>query len=167
MNSDLTVEFSDDVYEKSIQDLIENIKEKSKTLSEGEKINLFFCSSGGHMEVAYYFFDFVRLFLEPDLRVIISGCADSAAFIMILAGEEVKCTENSHFLLHRITKGMNGTSDELRAATESGNFLEKRYRELVAENTEMEVRDIMEKMKDNTIVRPSEALELGIVDEII
>ena len=96
------------------------------------------------------------------------GFVASGASMIYLAGHKRYALPNTTFLLHKGNcGGLSGTFDELLAFMED---YQKDVAELIdfyKENTKFSSEDIENKIQGEWYIRIDEALENGIVDEIV
>lgn len=98
-----------------------------------------------------------------------TGKAMSCGFLLSLIGDKRYCYEFSTFMQHSVSNYAWGKVQEIKEDLHETERLNNIAKELILERTNItkERLDEVDKCKQDWFINPTEALELGIVDEIL
>lgn len=141
---------------------------ENKIENSGDEINLIINSEGGSFFDAIMIHNRLRNAGKP-INVYVEAFAFSAAAIVMLAGDKIYMAENGLIFFHppKISSyEMKGANDLEKIVETLRKSEEVLVQTLVSKTKkdEVECRKIME---NDTWLTPMEALELGIVDEVV
>jgi ATP-dependent Clp protease protease subunit len=137
--------------------------------TSGKPINLIINSGGGHVMVMFSFYDLVPL-LDINLHTIGSGLIGSAAVIIFCTGRKRMVTPNSVFFFHEIGlrfEQIRLTDGDYRYKLNHLKKSNEQYAKIVASKSNLSKKDVLDMMKEEVYIYPSEALKMGLVDEIV
>jgi len=127
-------------------------------------------SPGGDCNDGFTIYDAIKA-CGASVTVNITGLAASMASVIMLAADKgkIRIAENGRVMIHRVTGGANGNSDDLAAATQLVRQFEDRIVALYADRTGQSEADIRELMKAQlgTWFFGQEAVDAGFADAII
>lgn len=129
-------------------------------------IKLFIDSCGGELEAAYTIINAIEISKTPIWTINI-GKAYSAGFFIFIAGHKRKAYKLSSFLYHEGSAHMGGDAHKFR---NQADFYKKQLDQLKAHTlkyTNLSEEDYEKILKDDYWLTAEEALEKGIVDEIV
>lgn len=141
-------------------------------------IHMYVNSPGGQVTHGLAIYDTMQLIKSP-VHTIVVGHAASMGSLLAQAGDKRFITANAEHMVHRVSSGTQGTSgsvhvqelefeDARRRLEHSKKINEKLTRIYEKHNTAGKTYDeIFETLKFDTWLSPEEALEWGLVDEII
>jgi ATP-dependent protease ClpP protease subunit len=138
-----------------------------------EQINLVVTSHGGPTGIGMSFYDTMRSVYRPNLCTIGSGDVDSSGIIVFLAGNERYITPNTTLLLHLAGRVFDTpkrfTTPEMESIVKEDKLKDFQYASVIAERSDskLSVQDVLDLMAHNTVLTPSEAVELGIAHAIL
>lgn len=169
---------SDEITEESVKDIITSIQqwnlddeEKDKKQKDFKREPIYFMinSYGGDMYSSMGLASMVKVSKTPIYTYCI-GSAMSGGFLIFIHGHKRFSYEGSSFLYHQAScslyyKTLNSQVNSIKAKED----LEKRYEKMVLDTTRITAKQLKEYYEKNLDwwISPDEALELGIVDEII
>ena len=169
---------SDEISLTTVKDIINSIQywnlEDDKADSEKkdfkrEIIHLMINSNGGNAYCGMGFATMIKSSKTP-IHTYCVGEAMSAGFIISICGHKRYCYKGSTFLYHQVANWNSSTKvNKLNEDLKAINKLEERMEKLVLENTKItqeQIDDINNRNLD-WYISAEEALELGIVDEIL
>jgi ATP-dependent Clp protease protease subunit len=125
-------------------------------------------SPGGSSTALFAIYDTMQ-FLKSDVATYCLGQAASAAAVILAAGSPGKryALPNSRVLLHQPHGGIEGQSADLEIHAREILRQRSRVEELLAGHTGQTVERIHRDTERDFILGPQEALEYGIVDEVV
>lgn len=142
-------------------------------------INMYVNSPGGLVTEGLAIYDTMQYIKSP-INTIIIGQAASMGSLLAQAGTGKRyITQNARHMIHRVSSGTGGTSgsvhvqelefEDARRRLEESKNLNRRLTEIyVKHNTKGKTYDeLHETMKFDTYLSADQALEFGLVDEII
>jgi ATP-dependent protease ClpP protease subunit len=138
-----------------------------------ETINLVVTSHGGPTGIGMSFYDTMRSVYRPNLCTIGSGDVDSSGIIVFLAGNERYITPNTTLLLHLAGRVFDTpkrfTTPEMESIVKEDKLKDFQYASVIADRSEgkLTVQEVLDLMAHNTVLTPSEAVELGIAHSIL
>lgn len=145
---------------------------------EDSPIHMYVNSPGGQVTHGLAIYDTMQLIKSP-VHTIVIGQAASMGSLLAQAGSKRYITENARHMIHRVSSGTQGTSgsvwvqelefeDAKRRLDESKKINEKLTHIYVKHNSKGKAYDeLLETMKFDTYLSAEEAVEFGLVDEII
>lgn len=136
-------------------------------------ITLFVSSPGGASGIAMSFYDTITKVLKPHLTTIGSGDVDSSGIIIFLSGEKRYLTANTTMLLHLAGRTFDPakryTTADLEAIIREDHLKDYQYACIVSErsNGRLTPEKVLDMMAKNTVLSPTEAVNLGIAHEVL
>jgi ATP-dependent Clp protease protease subunit len=106
---------------------------------------------------------------ETPIHTIVTGCAMSAGFMILICGHKRFAHKFSTPLYHQVSSGAIGTVKEMEEKIEESKRLQDQLESIVKEKTDIskkKLKEIFDTKKD-WYMTSEEALELGVVDEIL
>jgi ATP-dependent protease ClpP protease subunit len=138
-----------------------------------EAINLVVTSHGGPTGIGMSFYDTMHTVYKPHLRTIGSGDVDSSGIIVFLAGNERFVTRNTTLLLHLAGRVFDTpkrfTTPEMESIVKEDKLKDFQYASVIADCSDgkLTVQKVLDLMANNTVLTPSEAVDLGIAHYIL
>ncbi len=136
-------------------------------------IHLIVTSHGGPTGIGMSFYDSMQRLYKPILYTIGSGDVDSSGIIIFLTGEKRYITQNTTLLLHLAGRTFDTpkrfTTPELETIIKEDKLKDFQYASVIADRSDgkLTVQDALDLMAHNTVLTPSDAVELGIAHEIL
>lgn len=143
-----------------------NKKDKDIPVDERKPIKLIIDSPGGFLTDSLTIIDAIKMSKTP-VYGICTGCAYSGGFFIFIACDVRYAYPHASFLFHEGSAGNSGTSSQFQNYAAFYKKQLDQLRDIVIENTtitEDEYRDIK---KDDIWYDVDEAIEKGIVDEVL
>ena len=136
--------------------------------SSTEDINLYINSPGGAVTATLAIHDTIK-YIKPDVATVCIGQASGVAALLIASGTKGKrfAQPSSRFLLNRLTGGKATHGENIITHQ---NELERMKRLLVkafVEETGKSPKIFLKALAHEVILSPEEALEYGLIDEIL
>lgn len=131
-----------------------------------EPIEIYINTPGGALYETLVLCNMIELSKTP-VHTIVLGCAASAGALIAMAGHVRKAYPSSSILIHQasgITSGkVNDMNDELKHI----NKQSERMKQYIIEHTKITAKSYKNRQSKEWWVSAEEALELGVIDEII
>lgn len=156
--------------------MLADITDRIQTLlieNANEPINLIVTSHGGPTGIGMSFYDSMRSVFKPMLNTIGSGDVDSSGIIIFLSGQKRFVTPNTTLLLHLAGRTFDTpkrlTTPEMESIVKEDKLKDFQYASVIAErsNGRLTVQTVLELMANNTVLTPSDAVDLGIAHAIL
>ena len=134
----------------------------------GRDINLYINSPGGSVDDTLAVYDTMQ-FLGCDVATYCVGQAASGAALILAAGTKKKrfALPHSKIMVHQPWGGVTGQAADIKIQAEEILRAKKLLNELLAQHTGRDVEQIQAETERDRYMTPTEALEYGIVDEIL
>ncbi len=133
-----------------------------------EDISLYINSPGGSITSGMARYDTMN-FVKSKVSTICIGMAASMAAFLLSSGEKGKrfILPNAEVMIHQPLGGAQGQATEIKIAAEHILKVKKRMNTILATNTGQNVETIEQDTERDNFMDSKEALEYGIVDQII
>jgi ATP-dependent Clp protease, protease subunit len=131
-------------------------------------INLYINSPGGDITALFAIYD-TMAYVKCDVSTTVMGQAASAAAVLLLAGSKGKrfALPHSRVLLHQPHGGAQGQAVDIEIQAKEITRYRKLLEELIAEHTGQPLDKVAKDTDRDYILTAQEAVEYGIVDEVI
>ena len=131
-------------------------------------IKLYINSPGGSVYDGLAIIDTMN-FIQPDVQTIGIGLQASMGAMLLSCGAKGKryILPNSRVMIHQPSSGTEGKITDQESALKEGIFLKKRLAEIFAKNTGKDIKTVEKDMDRDNWMSAEEALQYGIVDEIV
>lgn len=143
-------------------------EESEKKDFKREPIQLYVNSYGGSVHNMWALIDIIQQSKTP-IYTYCTGYAMSAAFNIFLAGHKRYATKHATFMCHQMNCIRSGKYQDMIEDRKEMDYMNQQIENYVMERTkisEERIKEIREK-KLNVYIHPNEAINLGIIDEII
>jgi ATP-dependent Clp protease protease subunit len=135
---------------------------------EPEPIKIYIDSYGGYVYQCFGLLSVMERSVTP-IHTIVTGCAMSCGFMMLISGHKRFAHKLSTPLYHQVSSGAFGTVKEMEEKIEESKRLQEQLESIVKEKTNIskkKLKEIFDTKKD-WYMTSEEALSLGVVDEIL
>jgi ATP-dependent Clp protease protease subunit len=131
-------------------------------------VNLYINSPGGDMTALFAVYDAMQ-FMGPPVHTVCVGQACSAAAVLLAAGAEGhrSALPNARILIHQPHGGAQGQSTDMEIAVREMVVMRERMVDILTERTGQPRARIEADIDRDYILRGEEAVEYGLVDEVI
>ncbi len=132
-------------------------------------ISIYLNSPGGSFTALTAIYDTMR-YIKPDVQTVCLGQAASAAAVLLAAGTKGKrlALPNSRILIHQpATEGGYGQSSDLEIQAKEILRIRSLMEGMLAESTGQDVEKISRDIERDKYLTAEEAVEYGIVDDIL
>lgn len=131
-------------------------------------IFLYINSPGGSTSAGFAIYDTMQ-FVKPAVHTICTGLAASFAAILLLAGEPGKrfALPNSEIMIHQPHGGAQGQASDIAISAKRILQIRERLNAITAERTGQPLDKVEKDMDRDYFMSAGEALEYGIIDQVI
>lgn len=141
-------------------------EENEIPVEERTPIRIYINSNGGDLIGAFSAIDTIKNSVTPVYTYNL-GAAYSAGFFILIAGHKRFGNKHSSYLFHEGSAGSSGDAHKFRNFTAFYERQLDQLKEHVLDNTNISEELYKEKQKDDWWFDSEEALELGVIDEVI
>jgi ATP-dependent Clp protease protease subunit len=134
----------------------------------GADISLYINTPGGQVTSGLAIYDTMQL-VEPDVATICTGMAASMGSVLLCAGAKGKrsCLPHSKVLIHQPLGGAQGQASDIMIAAKEIEKTRKELYEIISEHSGQPYEKVFADADRDYWMTASEALEYGMVDEIL
>lgn len=131
-------------------------------------IQLFINSPGGHVTAGLAIYDTIR-FLGCDVNTYCIGQAASMGALLLAAGTKGKrkALPHSRIMIHQPSGGIMGTSSDMKLQAAEILRLKDYLAHILSECTGQTFEKILEDSERDLFMSPQQAIEYGLIDEIV
>ena len=131
-------------------------------------ISLYINSPGGSVTAGMAIYDTMN-FIKSDVKTICIGLCASMAAVLLSSGAKKKryALPNSEIMIHQPLGGIEGQATEIKIAAEHILKIKEKINVMLATNTGKDIRIIENDTERDYFLSSKEALEYGIIDEIL
>lgn len=135
---------------------------------ESREITLYIDSNGGSVMAGLNIYDAIKHSKAPVTGIVLKK-AVSMAVIVLQACKTRKAHKHSHILIHniKITNAWHKYEENLEEELEDAKFVQQNINRLLTERSGLPVEKIRKLSREETLLRPDKAKELGLIDEVI
>lgn len=139
-----------------------------QSIRRDQDVNLYINSPGGLVDQTLAIFDTMQ-FLGSEIATYCIGQAASGAAIILMAGAKGKryILPNAKVMMHQPYGGITGQAEDIRIQAEEVLRDKARMNGIIAKCTGKSVEQVAEDTERDRFLNAEEALEYGIVDEIL
>lgn len=133
-----------------------------------DDISIYINSPGGVITSGMAIYDTMN-FIKSDVSTICIGMAASMAAILLSSGTKGKryILPNGEVMIHQPLGGVEGQATEIKIAAERILKLKDKLNKILSKNTGKDIKDVSLDTERDYFLSSKEALEYGIVDEIL
>jgi ATP-dependent Clp protease protease subunit len=134
----------------------------------GADISLYINTPGGQVTSGLAIYDTMQL-VEPDVATICTGMAASMGSVLLCAGARGKrsCLPHSRVLIHQPLGGAQGQASDIMIAAKEIEKTRKELYEIISEHSGQPYDKVFADADRDYWMTAKEALEYGMVDEIL
>jgi ATP-dependent Clp protease protease subunit len=131
-------------------------------------INIYINSPGGLVTSGLAIYDTIQ-FVKPNVTTICMGQAASMGAILLAAGTKGKryALPNSRIMIHQPIGGIGGQASDIQIHAKEIIKIKERLNVILSKHTGQTVEKIQKDSDRNFYMTAEEALEYGLIDEII
>lgn len=131
-------------------------------------ISIYINSPGGSITSGMAIYDTMN-YIKSDVSTICIGMAASMAAFLLSSGKKGKrfILPNSEVMIHQPLGGVNGQATEIKIAADRILKLKEKLNKILSDNTKKDLKTIENDTERDYFMDSNEALDYGIVDEIL
>ena len=131
-------------------------------------ISLYINSPGGEVDAGLAIYDTMN-FIKSKVNVICVGMAASMAAVLLSSGEKGKryALPHSRIMIHQPLGGAQGQASDIKIQAEQILRIKDIINEILSKNTGKSIEQIEKDTNRDYYLTPKEALEYGLIDEIL
>lgn len=131
-------------------------------------ITIYINSPGGYVSSGLAIYDTIQ-FIKPDVSTICIGQASSMAAVLLAAGTKGKrfALPHARIMLHQPLGGAGGQASDIAIHAREIVRIKETLNELIAKHTGKALEVVQKDTDRNFFMSAKEALDYGIIDEII
>ncbi len=136
--------------------------------NEERDIHLYINSPGGYVTAGLAIFDTMN-YIRPDVSTICIGQASSMAALLLSGGAKGKrsALPNSRMMIHQPLGGAEGQASDIKIQADEILKLRTKLNTILAKSTGQTVKRIEKDTDRNFFMSSEEALEYGLIDNIL
>lgn len=133
-----------------------------------DDINIYINSPGGSITSGMAIYDTMN-YIKSDVSTICIGMAASMAAFILSSGKKGKryILPNSEVMIHQPLGGAQGQATEIKIAANRILRLKDKLNKILADNTDQDIKKIEIDTERDYFMDSNEALNYGIIDEIL
>lgn len=136
------------------------------TEREPAPIHLHIHSDGGHLDAGLAIVDTIRR-CPVRVHTHIDGIAASAATLISVVGDHRTIGKHGLMLIHQLSGGVGGKFEEMKDELENAQRMMEIMLEIYQKHTKLSKTRLKTLLKRDLVLRAKEALEYGMVDEVV
>ncbi len=131
-------------------------------------ISMYIQSPGGQIHSGLAIYDTMQ-FIRPDVSTICVGMAASMAMVLLCAGAEGKryALPNSTILMHQASGDAQGQASDIQIAAREISRQQDIMKDIIIKHTKQDPEKVTRDIDRDFYLNPEEAVEYGIVDEVL
>ena len=131
-------------------------------------ISLYLNSPGGSVTSGLSIYDTMQ-FIKPDVSTLCVGQAASMGAVLLAGGAKGKrhALPNSRVLIHQVMGGFQGQASDIEIHAQEILSIKEKLNTILSTHSGQKIDKIAEDSDRDNFMSPEEAVEYGIVDEII
>ena len=134
----------------------------------GKDIYLYINSPGGSVTAGMGIYDTMQ-YIKSDVSTICVGMAASMGAFLLSSGTKGKrcALKNAEVMIHQVLGGAQGQATDIKIQAEHILKIKKKLNEILATNTGQPINKVTRDCERDNYMSSEEALNYGLVDEII
>ncbi len=133
-----------------------------------DDIYIYINSVGGSVSSGLSIYDTMNIIKSDVCTVGIGLCASMGAFLLSSGCNGKRfILENTEVMIHQVSSGFEGQTDNIKLMSDRIFVLQKRLNKILSKNTHKNLKKIENDIKHDYYMDSTQAIEYGIVDEIL
>lgn len=143
-----------------------NAEDSATPIEKRQPIRIYFFSPGGDLDINYALIDTIKMSKTPIIGINIGQCASAAAYIFLSCHKRYMLP-HAYFILHQGSGTLSGTFEQICAQMDDYQKQVEELASFVLEHTSYTEEAVAEKIVGEWYIRKDEALENGVVHDIV
>lgn len=131
-----------------------------------DEISLYINSPGGEVSSGFAIFDTMH-FIKSNVRTIVVGMAASMAAFLLASGDIRSALPNAEVMIHQPLGGIQGQATDIKIVADHILKMKQKLVHILAEKTKKDAKILEADMERDFYMSAEEALDYGIIDEIL
>ena len=131
-----------------------------------DDISLYINSPGGEVSSGFAIFDTIH-FIKSNVRTIVVGMAASMAAFLLASGNKRAALKNAEVMIHQPLGGIQGQATDIKIVADHIIKTKNKLIAILAKKTKKDASIIEADMERDFYMSADEALDYGIIDEIL
>ena len=131
-------------------------------------IAMYISSPGGVVTSGLAIYDTMQ-YIRPKVHTMVVGQAASMGAVLLAGGEKGHrfSLPNSRIMIHQPSGGYRGQASDIERHARNILEMKERLAQILAYHTGQKLADVEEALDRDTFMTPKEALEFGLIDEVL
>ena len=131
-------------------------------------ISLYINSPGGVVSAALAIYDTMQ-FIKPKVSTLCIGQAASAGSLLLCSGAagKRKCLPHATVMIHQVLGGYQGQAADIEIHAKETRRINTLVNEIISKHSGRSVKDLQKDMDRDYFMTAQQALDYGIIDEIV
>lgn len=143
-----------------------NAEDMCTPIEARQPIRIYFFSPGGDLDINYALIDTIKMSKTPIIGINIGQCASAAAYIFLSCHKRFMLP-HAYFIFHQGSGTISGTFEQICAQMEDYQNQVEELSGFMLEHTDYSEEEVANKIVGEWYVRKDEAIQKGVVHEII
>ncbi len=131
-----------------------------------DEICLYINSPGGEVTSGFAIYDTIE-FIKSDVHTIVVGLAASMGAFLLASGDKRSALKNAEVMIHQPLGGIQGQATDIKIVADHILKTKKKLIEILAKKTKKKASVLEADMERDFYMDAKEALEYGLIDEIL
>lgn len=131
-----------------------------------DEIFLYINSPGGEVCSGFAIFDTMQ-FIKSNVRTIVVGMAASMAAFLLACGDKRCALKNAEVMIHQPLGGIQGQATDIKIVADHILETKRKLIDILAKRTKKKASKVEADMERDFYMNAKEALDYGIIDEIL
>lgn len=131
-----------------------------------EEISLYINSPGGEVCSGFAIYDTIS-FIQSEVRTIVVGMAASMAAFLLACGDKRCALKNAEVMIHQPLGGIQGQATDIKIVADHILKTKQKLIKILAKQTKKKASVLEADMERDYYMDAKEALDYGIIDEIL
>jgi ATP-dependent Clp protease protease subunit len=133
-----------------------------------KEINMYVNSPGGSVTAGLAIYDTMQ-FVKPPVSTLCVGQAASMAAVLLAAGTKGRryALPHARMMIHQLSGGFEGQAADIDIQAREALRLRETLNDILAHHTGQSIKRIEKDTDRDTFMTPSQAVEYGLIDEVI
>ena len=131
-----------------------------------DEIFLYINSPGGEVTSGFAILDTME-YIESDVRTIVVGLAASMAAFLLACGNKRCALKNAEVMIHQPLGGIQGQATDIKIVADHILKMKQKLIQILAKKTKKKVSVLEADMERDFYIDAKEALDYGIIDQIL